>query len=350
MSLLSKFLSGPKALLHSDAGKPFDPQSNSARSRDLLIDLLRGLAAVAVALFHFNEGHPALGDLYHTTIKLGWLGVPVFFVISGYCIAAAANRPQSSVTGFWLRRFVRIFLPYWASVALVLAMIGFRVATFGVNDIAVLPQSIEGWLYCFAALTNPASPYTGLNWVYWSLAYEIAFYVAMGMAFARFGMVWLCAFSLLASCLDVYPFDQWALFGLGVGCYYLLRKRSWASCALFAICSWSILARGNHAVSVVGFAAALGVLYPPPMGWLASLSRLRFMGEISYSLYLVHVPVGCYFVQQLLGDYLRRDTLLASWARDSALLLASLAVAIAFHRLVERPSHQLARNARAGKE
>jgi peptidoglycan/LPS O-acetylase OafA/YrhL len=48
-------------------------------SRSHTIDALRGMAAISVALFHFNEGRVRDGSFYDNANRWGWLGVPVFF-------------------------------------------------------------------------------------------------------------------------------------------------------------------------------------------------------------------------------------------------------------------------------
>src|SRR5262249_14758963 len=89
-------------------------------SRYSTLDLWRGLASLSVLAYHVGMGH---------TRVFGWgpYAVQVFFIISGFCIAAAAERArakESSLARFMKRRVRRIAPPYLASVALALA-IGF---------------------------------------------------------------------------------------------------------------------------------------------------------------------------------------------------------------------------------
>ena len=67
-------------------------------SRSHTIDALRGMAAISVALFHFNEGRVRDGSFYDNANRWGWLGVPVFFVLSGYCMQRVASREVSGKT------------------------------------------------------------------------------------------------------------------------------------------------------------------------------------------------------------------------------------------------------------
>jgi len=88
------------------------------------IHALRGLASLAVAWFHLTNGH----DTFVKQIgSLGWLGVEVFFVISGFVIPLSihsTNRPYrlSKFGGFLMRRMTRIEPPYIASALLVVVL------------------------------------------------------------------------------------------------------------------------------------------------------------------------------------------------------------------------------------
>lgn len=312
-----------------------------APERILVVDSLRGLAALAVALFHFNEGVARLTDPYHRLVSWGWLGVPVFFVLSGYCIAAAATQAPGRVTTFWFRRLARIFPPYWASLLLVLVLVVARRLSFGTNDLITLPHDVSGWLYTGLALTKPASSVMGINWVYWSLAYELAFYVAMGLSFLTFGRVWLLALTLACFVLPGYPFDQWCLFGLGVGCYQVLKKADPVALLLLAACAVQACLNQSMPVALLALLTALLLLYPAPLAMLVKRSPFPFLGTFSYSLYLVHVPIGCMLLSRMFT--IGRESLPSALLRDSLLLALVGCFAYVFFLLFEKPTHAWAR-------
>ena len=105
---------------------PGDRQS----ARFELLDALRGIAILAVMLLHFAERGVDSGDqlIYARVwpvLQHGYLGVQLFFVISGYCITAAlynAIERMNSFQYFLVRRLRRIFPPYWASMVLVVVL------------------------------------------------------------------------------------------------------------------------------------------------------------------------------------------------------------------------------------
>jgi peptidoglycan/LPS O-acetylase OafA/YrhL len=103
------------------------------------IDMLRGIAALAVVFLHvpcrsstWGES-PDLKYWLFLPFEFGWLGVPLFIVLSGFCIHANTLRDADGPSGnqlgvnwrrFWMRRFVRLYPPYVAAVALSVVVIG----------------------------------------------------------------------------------------------------------------------------------------------------------------------------------------------------------------------------------
>lgn len=63
-----------------------------ATKQNQTIDFLRFFAAFIVCIFHFNESLDQADNWYRNLAKLGWIGVPIFFVISGYCIEMTTQK------------------------------------------------------------------------------------------------------------------------------------------------------------------------------------------------------------------------------------------------------------------
>jgi peptidoglycan/LPS O-acetylase OafA/YrhL len=132
------------------------------------IDLLRFIAAVIVLGFHYgvaaraNEGARGLADIRDWT-HFGWVGVEIFFVISGFVIAFSGEK--ASPFDFLVSRIVRLGPGVW-----ICASITFLVA------IAMAPAGSHGPLrgYAHSILFIPMSPYVDAS--YWTLAIEISFY------------------------------------------------------------------------------------------------------------------------------------------------------------------------------
>ena len=107
------------------ASKPLPPKPQNARYESL--DMWRGVACLCLVLYHaafFCETSMRVGDVgswsiadsFLYAIKKTWCGVPIFFVISGYCIAASLDslrRKPHSLLHFFSRRMHRIYPPLW---------------------------------------------------------------------------------------------------------------------------------------------------------------------------------------------------------------------------------------------
>src|SRR5262245_38837846 len=103
-----------------------------AGSRDRLegLDFMRGLASLAVCWFHLTRFHYSTPDprafaLVRRTGEYGWLGVEVFFVISGFVIPYSLYRARYRLRDFFsylARRIVRLDPPYLAAIAVILTL------------------------------------------------------------------------------------------------------------------------------------------------------------------------------------------------------------------------------------
>lgn len=132
--------------------------SNSPTSGRLQsIDALRGIAALGVVLYHavMQTSNAVPNNLFRWPVKLvqfvssfGYIGVFLFFVISGFCIhlqwakSRANGQPQSIKFGsFWRRRIRRLYPPYLMAFALFLLMAAFstgiNVTHFFVYDVVM---------------------------------------------------------------------------------------------------------------------------------------------------------------------------------------------------------------------
>ena len=320
----------------------------------MLVDAMRGLSAIAVALFHFNElpasAEPTdVVELWRAIWKHGHLGVPVFFVISGYCIGQTWLR-TSDAKKFLRRRILRIFPPYWASLALLLVLALATKVLTGVNDIAPIPRGITSVVATVTLLTEPVTGFQTMNWVYWSLSYEIAFYVIMTLALVSWPSrrlhallplhIVICVTSALVNIATPSPWffiRLWPLFGLGIAvCLWETHRTAslwtFAACAAHAI---GFLLRGEQVNYFVVAWLATAVLWLDPEIGGKSARVLAWAGRSSYSLYLIHVPVGCFVAMRFVP--MPADRTFLFFAGQSIVLVVCLLVARLFFRCFERP-------------
>ncbi len=153
------------------------------------IDALRGIAALGVVLYHavLQTPNAVPNNFFRWPVKLlqfvssfGYIGVFLFFVISGFCIhlqwakSRAAGKPQSIQFGsFWRRRIRRLYPPYLIALALFLLMaalsVGINVTHFFVYDVVMHLLMLHN--------LDPKTCYS-INGVFWTLAIEEQLYLA----------------------------------------------------------------------------------------------------------------------------------------------------------------------------
>ncbi|HEV2763880.1 MAG TPA: acyltransferase [Pyrinomonadaceae bacterium] len=313
-------------------------------SRIEVLDFLRGIASLAVALHHFNLFAP--GPIYDAFYR-GQLGVQVFFVISGFIIPYSLYRggyrlPDFPV--FVLKRVIRLDPPYLVTIALIIAL-GVFSWYVPFQQGLVFKVTWQQVLLHFAYV-NVFFGYPWLNDVFWTLAIEFQYYLLMGLAyplvFSRRSWVRLSATAALGALAFLLPSPVFIfyfvfLFLMGITtCQYRVGMigRGQYAALLAASVAGSLLSNGLES-TLAGLFAVFCILF----------LRMRnavfiFLGQISYSLYLIHGPVGLRAL-----NVLRR---LTGWettlAGKVALVLAATAVSIfaayLLYRFVERPSQE----------
>lgn len=339
------------------------------------LDAWRGLASLWVVLYHTSA---PLGDKFnlyaHRAYDLplnGYLGVSVFFVVSGYCIAHAATQALGRANGlrsYAAARFRRIYWPCWFSLPFylglgLLATALVRHHTLKSSALAqqdVLHHSALYYLSNFT-LTQIIFHQQFISNVCWTLCYEVAFYVIVGLGLALklrderqlltglHGLtIATLVYWLIAPKAVFYPLDYWPLFGLGVMVYDLLKHRRIIAKAAFltAVTLFLVFAGLNVSGGYIGrgtratFSCALitGLLiwllhrYDERLMKLRLVQWLSWLGLFSYSLYLTHwLVVG--LVLQVLGKaHLERPAVCLVIAP-----IVSIVVAFGFYQLFERP-------------
>lgn len=289
--------------------------------RDRFIDGMRGASALAVMLFHFNAGlyYPEV-KFWHGVAGYGYLGVVVFFVLSGYCIGQSWLK-GAAVGAFFRRRFWRIYPAYLASLGFIVLCALARKQLGGINDVARLPTRPGQILAVLTLCTRPASAVPTINWVYWSLTYEVFFYLIMGLTLGVPAVVRrrqtllglhlvFCGLSLTGARLAGTPLffvDEWNLFALGIGtCMVSARAREAPRfLAVSAATLAAKIALGRFApYDLAALVAAFLLLLPHRYFAPGPRHPLVLAGRISYSVYLLHVPIGLFVFMRLVRPWI----------------------------------------------
>ncbi len=311
-----------------------------------VVDYLRGMAAVMVTWFHLTNGYGATWPAY--TGCYGWLGVELFFVISGFVITLSLSthdgpRRVTSYLEFMTKRIVRLEPPYIASILLSLALlfISSHVPGFqGQQPSFYLPQLLFHLAYLI-----PFTSYEWLQPVYWTLTYEFFFYLIGGIVIPlimrpqrTLTFVGAALAVIVAGWLDIMPLLV-LLFIIGIAAcrVHLRRGAVWVNVvvAISAATTMALKGMGVEAGSGLFCGALLAGNHmlpsPPPQ-----LGRvLTGFGTISYSLYLIHVPVGGRIVN-LGGRWLH--TPIEHFGLSIVAFAVSCLFATAFWWGIERPS------------
>jgi peptidoglycan/LPS O-acetylase OafA/YrhL len=332
----------------------------------VFIDSLRGLAAIGVVACHFVPDSSLVPWLVEALMRKGSLGVQVFFVISGFVIAYSVRGTRINARylgNFALRRSLRLDPPYWATIAciLLLAPLTHQLAPQSAYHGATVPQVLAHLAYIQNFLGYP-----DLCVVFWTLRLEVMFYVAfiilLGVA-QRLGKTpdktddgaWryplmfipLALLSLVAFTLQRGPgvLQYFHMFLLGALLWWTYDRRvtvGWLVTLLGAMGA-SLAFRMSWEVPVA-ITTALAVYATGRAGRLTTwldFRPLQYLGRISYSLYLIHAPVGGLVVA--VGLCYGESGPLASIVWNVLGVLVAFAAAEVLYHFVEAPSLAWAR-------
>jgi peptidoglycan/LPS O-acetylase OafA/YrhL len=319
-------------------------QTQSARV--LTVDALRGIASISVAWFHFTQANPTLGaGILKASGKYGWLGVDVFFVISGFIIPYSLQKSRYGYRQFWTflsKRIVRLDPPYIANICFVLALAylvplvpGFRGAW---------PHFTAAQLLSHFAYLNSVVGKPWINPVYWSLGIEFQYYLLIGLIFpllaASRGLTRMLTTGALLVPSFFLPrvsllFVHLPLFAAGILTFQFKTGR---------LSKWAFLTALVLTCVVAGFGvgpliAITCTLTALVIAFVEFGGRvLTWLGMISYSLYLMHVPIGGKIID-LGGRFTRGE--IGEILVLAAATAGSVLAAWVLYKIIELPSQRL---------
>ena len=357
------------------------------------LDMWRGVACLLIVIYHSTLVHLAsradtakmhppglVASIVASTHYLK-VGVPIFFVISGYCISAAADaarrRPQP-IRSYFTRRFRRIYPPFWGVVILTALFVGVVDCLFpGSLSSQPVPYLRPWWYSGWQWLGNltltetwrhhliggPRGHFPGHDW---TLCYEEQFYAIMGLLLViaprrlfaavtcvTFGVILAVLLGRAGMPIDGFFFDgSWFLFAAGIIVYYKVNYARritsrvingfFLAGFLYVLLEPIPFAAFDHDQRVTSIAAfGTALLFSVVHRWDSHFERvtmlrpLAFCGKICYSLYLIHPPLVRY-----IGKSFQRLGVQGDFATLALTMPVSIAISIAaawaFYILVER--------------
>jgi peptidoglycan/LPS O-acetylase OafA/YrhL len=319
--------------------------------RNETVDALRAFAALGVCLFHFTFGTQHFADVsvLHQAGGYGALGVVVFFTISGFIVPHAMARANYEISlwpRFMAKRLIRLEPPYLVSIMIVMLLGLLSTFVPGFRG-----GAIDWSMTQVAAHLGYMNAFVGLPWlnpVYWSLAIEFQFYLLIGLLFPLLSGGTPITRLIVVGCMVCAPWifsteGDWLItrklpvFAAGIltflyASHLVPKKAFWLGLgAIGASIAW----RSDAAIALAAVipAIAIATLRIPHIPCIARL------GAISYSLYLLHVPIGGRIVN--LSTRLPPSIALEIVVVTAA-FAASIASAYALYRLVEKPAVHVA--------
>lgn len=317
------------------------------------LSFLRGIAALSVCLYHFTGG--ALPKLKDPAIERffsnGWLGVDVFFVISGFIIPYSLLGKDYSISKlfpYMKKRIIRINPPAYVALGLVLAQWYF--IDYAIAHDTKYTSGLTVWQLVHNMLfTIPFTHYKWVVGIFWTLAIEFQFYIFIGLLFntiyEKFSIATFIIIFLGASALQYLPFESKenffhysSLFALGgVALLYHAGRISIKFYILllvtFFIITW---------VQILPLIAITGLATVIFINFFKVKNKITdFFGNISYSFYLVHVLVGTtceFFLIRLINP----EPLINKIVMLLLSLMIAVSCAYVFYLLIEKRFMKLA--------
>ncbi|WP_449220817.1 acyltransferase family protein [Tistrella mobilis] len=265
----------------------------------LVIEALRGIAALMVVYSHFSDFQFSKAAAYLDT---GKLGVVIFFFVSGFLILRSAG--TKSTRSFVISRFFRLYPLYWLSILLAVTVGGATVTT---------PQLLANltMFQQFVGIENVIS-------VYWTLTIELFFYcvvaalaIALRARLMNYLGIYVLGAAAFAIALSLIKAAYWAnapvALGLGLTTMFLgavfrqhdfdlRRSLPHILIYLVTVVFAGIVGYGQQAGEepiryISSYVIALGVFWCAGKYRAHYRFRFTFFGEYSYGVYLFHLPL-----------------------------------------------------------
>jgi peptidoglycan/LPS O-acetylase OafA/YrhL len=364
------------------------PAVNASSQRVLELDGFRAIAVLMVLVHHLFYGWPTpalsrLPGIIRAPLGRGWLGVDLFFVLSGFLITGIlidSRESEHYFRNFYTRRVLRI-VPLYLTCILIMY--------FGYPGAGAYFRLSLLYLANFAYFFHVKVPHG--PGIFWSLAVEEHFYLVWPLVVRLFNGVWLLCFTALivmgtpilrGVCahfgmnpeLQIYPYSFFRFDGLALGAMlaiwvrsrYYSRSSAWTLAGLLLGTSLLIFLAGlpfgiTGSKTVAGTAfhytqaefvfaglmalalAYRGSKFTAFLRWRPA----RITADLSFCIYLIHLTVGDFYYRLLhamhFDDVARLGAVGSLVLRILVLVTVTFALAALSKRFLEDPFLRLKR-------
>jgi peptidoglycan/LPS O-acetylase OafA/YrhL len=361
------------------------------KSRNGMMEGVRGFAVLMVFCVHYHAAFEAFLDhqswsytVSYFFSELGHCGVDLFFVLSGYLIYAASLKPGLRIGLFWKRRIQRIYPTFLVVFLIYLAL------SFVFTERSKIPEALVGKMVFFVGnllLVAGLLPIQPLITVTWSLSFEVFFYflmpvvaLACGLASAspryrkRLFIGVSAVFIVLFLAGPLYRGGYWTparmlMFVVGI---FLYEARSstasvhrpgaavkWWLLFVLALCGYfwlfelsanlydsgvaRIIVLGKVLILAIPFYGLLNTYFSggSAQGGFFGFTPMRWLGNMSYSYYLIHslvIHFAAYVALRVIPkSALAEGASLIYWGLMPLVLAATFGVATVLFVAVEKP-------------
>lgn len=292
------------------------------------LNIIRAIASLAVAVFH-------LGGKAVPILNYGWLGVQMFFVLTGFviCWSLPENYKIIQFPNFFLRRLVRIEPPYIFSILLIIIVSYF----FLQNSTNINGTNI---LFHLAYINNFFNN-DYISPVYWTLGIEFQFYILIGVLFPIliFSKYTAIASLLFLNILAYYWLVEQAFvlnfinyFSLGI-LVYMFKTFKLTKIEFYSLIFLLVLFMYFHIgipETIVSLVTCMIILYVNSSNYV-----INFFSKISFSLYLTHDIIGTQLVIYI-GNLFATKNLFSMAISFTIGMFAAIIFAYIFYIFIEK--------------
>ena len=324
------------------------------------LDGLRAIAALFVVLYHyFSRWSEVLpyGAVLRPLADYGYLGVNLFFIISGFVISMSLKNCPSIIV-FAQRRLIRLMPAMIICSLVTFAVMWWIDSSFALARRQEWTSFLPSWTFIEPTIWRRIFPVG--DWIdgaYWTLFVELKFYVLAAFAWFVVGRRHFRTFFLIALVVG-FSSEAWLprsalrtllvehlffptylpLFCVGIAFAYLLNcSRSWRTWILlglgFVLSIMATSGAGARLIILLFFGMFVLLIYQPFWTRWLGTGSLVWIGLVSYPLYLLHQNIGVAIMTTI------PDEIMSYWFYIVVFLITFgiLILAVAVHHWVELP-------------